>query len=255
MKKKPLFHFSEITSKVFLLLFVIVFFLQSKSFSQGSSASLWNVIPESSIENADKREEKPVAYKTYSLDLQAMQSLLQNAPMEGTSNGRISQTVVEIPMPDGKLSRFRVVESPVMEPALGRMYPFIRTFSGQGIDDPTAVARFDYTLFGFHSMIMSANGWYFIEPFILGNTKDYIVYNKKDTRRTDNWICEVDSTFQISGIQNPQQSSVYRTNGASLRTYRLALACTGEYAATYGGTAGRRDVRNGNVSESCVGRL
>ena len=236
MKKKPLFHFSEITSKVFLLLFVIVFFLQSKSFSQGSSASLWNVIPESSIENADKREEKPVAYKTYSLDLQAMQSLLQNAPMEGTSNGRISQTVVEIPMPDGKLSRFRVVESPVMEPALGRMYPFIRTFSGQGIDDPTAVARFDYTLFGFHSMIMSANGWYFIEPFILGNTKDYIVYNKKDTRRTDNWICEVDSTFQISGIQNPQQSSVYRTNGASLRTYRLALACTGEYAATYGGT-------------------
>ncbi|MBK9540851.1 MAG: hypothetical protein IPO49_00880 [Bacteroidetes bacterium] len=217
------------------ILFIFILSITS-SFGQNKSEALWTQVDESAIERNQERKEKPVAYKTFSLDLAAMQAILLQAPLEDLSQKIISQTVVEVPLSDGKLSRFRVTETPVMEPGLAVQFPFIRTFTGQGIDDPTAVAKFDFTLFGFHAMIMSANGWHFIEPFVLGNTKNYIVYDKKDTRRTDNWICEVDSTFRISNKQNPSQNSNYRTNGASLRTYRLALACTGEYAATYGGT-------------------
>ncbi|MBL0255987.1 MAG: hypothetical protein IPQ03_00110 [Bacteroidetes bacterium] len=217
---------------------ILVIFILSitSSFGQNKSEALWTQVDESAIERNQERKEKPVAYKTFSLDLAAMQAILLQAPLEDLSQKIISQTVVEVPLSDGKLSRFRVTETPVMEPGLAVQFPFIRTFTGQGIDDPTAVAKFDFTLFGFHAMIMSANGLHFIEPFVLGNTKNYIVYDKKDTRRTDNWICEVDSTFRISNKQNPSQNSNYRMNGASLRTYRLALACTGEYAATYGGT-------------------
>ncbi|HRH67641.1 MAG TPA: hypothetical protein PLU53_15185, partial [Bacteroidia bacterium] len=222
---------------VVVALFTVLNFIFSSGLSaQQMVSDLWKVKSVTAIKQQELRETTPEKFSVYELDLTAVKAKLNQAPMEGTVTHAGSSTILEVPLPDGSISRFRMLETPVMEAGLAKQYPFIRTFTGQGIEDPTAILKADYTLFGFHAMIMSVHGWFFIEPYILGNTSDYICYDKKYSSHDPNWICETDPLTPNQTLQNPVQNSVYRTNGTQLRTYRLALACTGEYAAFYGGT-------------------
>src|SRR6187399_2479609 len=52
-----------------------------------------------------------------------------------------SPLVLSLPLPDGTLSRFTIADSPIITPELAAAYPEIRTFTGQGIDDPSATTR------------------------------------------------------------------------------------------------------------------
>lgn len=63
---------------------ILVIFILSitSSFGQNKSEALWTQVDESAIERNQERKEKPVAYKTFSLDLAAMQAMLRRAPLE-----------------------------------------------------------------------------------------------------------------------------------------------------------------------------
>ncbi|MCX6291267.1 MAG: M12 family metallo-peptidase [Bacteroidetes bacterium] len=220
-----------------LSFFTFLFFMISiQLHAQQAGKSFWKEKSENKINRSAERAVKPSAYRTLSLDVPSMKKLLKRAPKEAPEGVVTGQGIkVNVPMPDGTMQRFNMVETEVMHPDLARAYPFIKTYSGQGIDDPTALARFDVTQFGFHSMIMSPKGMMFIEPYTLGNTGDYICYDKKHSRAAGNFICETDSLL-AQQFTNQVNHSAQRSSGTQLRTYRLALACTGEYAAYYGGT-------------------
>jgi subtilisin-like proprotein convertase family protein len=91
---------------------------------------------------------------------------------------------------------------------------------------------------GFQAMIFSPKGNTFIDPYHPLKTQDYIVYRKEDFKPYRSFVCE---TNEDHGVPNKIYSPIVsgqnlRSQGATLRTYRLALACTGEYAAFYGAT-------------------
>jgi hypothetical protein len=70
-----------------------------------------------------------------------------------------------------------------MEPALAIKYPMIKSYAAQGIDDPTAVARFSVTQFGLHSMTLSAQkSTAYIDPYTT-DTQNYIVYDRASLNR------------------------------------------------------------------------
>ena len=71
-----------------------------------------------------------------------------------------------------------------MEAGLAARFPGIKTYAGQGIDDPTATIKIDFTELGFHAMVLSdINGDIFIDPYRQLDTRNYIVYYKKDFKK------------------------------------------------------------------------
>ena len=155
-------------------------------------------------------------------------------------------TLLELPHPDGRLVLFRVVESPVMAPELAARFPEVRTFRGEGVDDPTASVRFDVSPRGFSAMVLSASGAWYVDPWTRGNAEFVAAYHRRDAVR------DAQSTFRCEGPAArpgvpPSAFRVVRSEagaadlprlsvGGTLRTYRLALATTGEYSAFFGGT-------------------
>jgi hypothetical protein len=140
---------------------------------------------------------------------------------------------IELPMPDGSFQLFKVVMTDVMHPSLAARYPAIKTFAGMGVTDPSATVRIDITPKGLHGMILSPQGAVFIEPISVAETQTYISYFKKDNQTTDYMSCEL---VDIRTVSDKKTLSVNRSIAGSLRTYRTAVATTGEYTRFHGGT-------------------
>lgn len=196
---------------------------------------MWETISERSLDQAARRLIVPMAYHTVRLDKAALTGLLASAPMEFTRHAS-RNPIIRLPMPDGTLARFRFEESPVVEPALAAQYPGLKTYRAQGIDDPTATTRFDWLPNGFHAMIVAASGTVFIDPYAEGNTTDYITYWKKDLASpAQSFACQLnEADFRQTTKGNSPMPDI--ASDEKLRTYRLALAATHEYAVSVGGT-------------------
>jgi len=214
--------------KVLLIIFIMSITL---TFSQGKE--LWKKQPlEASSAIKLSMQDLPVK-DTYNLDLKALKQILKDAPERGTFSGN-SNLIVFFPNAEGEFERFRIMEASVMDPILSAKYPDIKSYAGQGIDDPSARIRFSISPIGLQSMRLSnEKAASFIAPY----TKDlsrYTVYKKQDKMASrDNFECEVTNTARkaISG-----NSSMRNADDSVLRTYRLAISATAEYTQYHGGT-------------------
>src|SRR5688572_13588768 len=118
---------------------------------------------------------RPNAYKLFYLNESVFKSSLAAAPSERTVSSAKSGFILTVPNKDGRMEQFRIVEAPVMDPALAAKYPGINSYSGRGITDPTASIRFDVSPQGFHAMILSpTRSTEYIDP-IDRATNTYIV--------------------------------------------------------------------------------
>jgi hypothetical protein len=201
-------------------------------------ATLWHEVDVDALgtKQAD-RIVTPLAYRVFQLDEAALGDLLERAPLEFTDAAKTGAPVVlPIPMPDGSLQRFRIQESPVMEPELAARFPLIRTYVAQGVDDPAATARLDLTPLGFHAQILSPGGAVYVDPYRRGDTSLYTAYFKRDlVRERDDFRCLVEDTADAAAKLGAPSA----VTGQTLRTYRLALACTGEYSAAVASLSGQ----------------
>ncbi len=221
---------SKVISKVILCLSIILFF----SLNVFSQESLWKVSNKKFI--IGERSGVVEKYVSYELNLPAMILALNGVINEDLPGAFASGPIISLPMADGTFSSFRVASAALMPKNLADQFPSIRTFSAIGIDNPAAIAKLDYTEWGFHAMIMAPGSWVFIDPANQGNTSQYICYNRKDSRPSTSFYCEAMNSFYDQRITTPTPEILLRTSGDSLKTYRLAVACTGEYAAFHGGT-------------------
>ena len=196
---------------------------------------MWRDLDSGSIPQGSKRLIVPALYRVVRLDTASLAQTLNAAPMEFTRAAKESPAIIYLPLPDGTMARFQFEQSPVVEPGLAAKFPGLdKTYRAQGIDDPAATARFDWLPTGFHAIVLAPSGTVLIDPYAEGNTTDYITYWKKDAANTAQpFRCDfVDPKLPALPRENVPAPAV--TSGTTLRTYRLALACTVEYATAVG---------------------
>ncbi|MDO7873223.1 zinc-dependent metalloprotease family protein [Hymenobacter sp. ASUV-10] len=181
-----------------------------------------------------------------SLDLADARAVLATAPPE--SQPGTAPLVLSLPLPDGRSARFALRETAVMAPALAARYPDIKTYAGRGLDDATATLRLDLTPHGLHAQVLSAaTGTVYIDPAQRGDTRHYLSFFARDAR-PEAWpsvACHEPLTGVKAGAGPSAPAAAAPAGGGGpaalgsggvVRTYRLAVAATGEYTQFHGGT-------------------
>lgn len=224
------------------LLAGLLFFLATNLCAQNK---VWNTIADQQIPQKGIRQIIPQKSTTFKLDKSTLKAFLDQVNILGPQKAEHSNLIIELPMPDGTLAPFKVAESPVMAPALAAKYPEIKTYTALGIDGKNAWGRLDWTPSGFHGMIISPKGTVYIDPVQTNDNLHYHSYFKKDFQSKEaqhlptciplDYDPEIKKEMHQLLVQ--KKNNVLPTpSGTELRTYRTAIAATGEYTIFHGGT-------------------
>ena len=199
------------------------------------TGGVWREVAQRDVQPAGERWIVPERFRMVALDRAAFEAQFFAAPREFTEAARTSPVIVALPMPDGDVARFAIVETEVMAPELAAKFPEIRTWAGQGIDDPASTVRLDWTPQGFHGMVLSAaRGRVFIDPYSRGDTTNYMSYFTRDHLSPGRGgffeMPPIDAGGMMTAhLRSLIASSPQAVTGTQLRTYRLAVAATVEY--------------------------
>ena len=220
--------------KLQIILTIILF--SNLTFGQDK---LWTKVSLEKLAGLEKMERAsvPSVYQIMHLDFNTFKQTLIGAPID--IEGVFSNTIVSFPNSEGEVSRFRVYEAPIMEKGLADRYPDIKSYVAIGVDNPTVRLRFSVTLFGLHVMSTSGDeGTYYIDTYTK-NLNNYIVYNRKNLHTVRTFACHFQDNHEEIAEQHRSavENQVMATDGI-FRQYRLAMACTIEYAAFHVNAAG-----------------
>jgi len=215
----------------FKLLIVTLLLMTNVTFSQNKS-SVWNATTKKSTMIPLEAKLQLPENNLFELNLSTLRTNLSNAPARKANSK--SNSIISLPNADGILESYRVYENSSMDPALAARYPEIKSYVGIGIDNPAATAYFSVSPLGFKSMVLSPDkSAVFIEP-ISADLGTYTVYRKSDKKQSlTKFECSV-----IDQVAPQLDGATARPNAddALMRTFRLAMSCTGEYTAYFGGT-------------------
>lgn len=205
-----------------LTMLVIVLF-SANMFAQNA---IWqrtslNEVDAQLLEHSDT----PLEYEVFKLNTTNLKSQLAHAPNRFS---RTSNTIIKLPMADGSLESFRVFEASNFSPELQERYPNIRAYVAQGIDNPTALARFSFSDYGMNMMISVADSPNIQLRTLTSDALYYMVYRSNMLPAFEGFDCEV-----MEDIQSmlPEGYKSRNANDGTLRTFRLALAGTSDYSA------------------------
>jgi hypothetical protein len=175
------------------------------------------------------------AYRVWRLNAISLRQQLAAAPKEGSVTVRESEALIMLPMPDGTLQRFAVVESSILSPELQRARPNIRTYLGQGLDDRAATVRLGLTSRGFHALVLFPDRAVAIERVDEKNPVDYVSYRARDVLPLPGDLGCVAVKADGSDIVPSEEPNVQVETGRFVRTYRTIISATGELTRLLGG--------------------
>lgn len=190
---------------------------------------LWQKVTSSSLlRKADGASSNKLYYK--------LNTSLLSSKLASASNKTAKNTTSEITIPntDGILERFSVWESSNFDPELQAKYPEIRSYEGRGIDDKNAKIHFSVAPIGLQTMVFrTAKPTEYIEQNP-ENKSEYVLF--KSTDNTASKMLLDCKTTNVVSVNKTATTAKTASNAKQFKTLRLALSCTGEYTAYFGGT-------------------
>ncbi|RTY90879.1 reprolysin-like metallopeptidase [Flavobacterium sp. GT3R68] len=216
-----------------LLLTLVSFLLCTQSYSQVER--LWtptankNVIASKNVE----RPSFPAEFQLYELNIASMKQLLVNAPDRAIAKKGV---IISLPNMQGIIEQFEVFEASNFAADLQAQFPEIRSYAGKSLQDRTAILRMSVSPQGIQTMVFRTDTRNeFMEPYS-EDGKIYAVYNSSRSKGKLPFTCMTEDKAIAESLNN--QVTGKRSSASELLTFRLALSCTGEYGAYFGGAAG-----------------
>lgn len=210
------------------------------SFAQAGAAGFFYDFEGRQAPSKGKQVLRPETYRIETADQEGLKHFLFAL---GTERGNAQK--ISLPAPDGGSRDFMVWNTPMMEEPLRSRFSEIQTFTAVAVNDASVTAKLDYTPQGFHAMVFDGDRTFFIDPYSDVADGYYTVYYKKDYTRplSQGMGCSVgDGTLPDAEGHTPEHLGgklpdiAMKQSGSTHKTYRLALSCTGEYAAAVGGS-------------------
>ena len=202
----------------------------------------WQTIPDPA--DAAKPVILPSKYRICSPErVEVLKDLLFSVSEEERQAPGKDPGIVTLPLPNGSTQRFYISYSPVLPSTLRNAFPEILSYSLKGLDDPYASGKLDWNVFGLHAAVVSPRGDFFIDPYDNHSTGRYISYYTRDFVK-NSALPFSEEMLDVLEAQEPgialraKAGSKAPCVGPGILNYRLALACTHEYAmAVTGHTA------------------
>lgn len=211
--------------KIYSRFLLILLFLCSNVLL-AQKRNLWSTERLSGLNSSElKSVENLKKFKSYTLELSALKKELEGAPNSEIYAGPNGKKVM-FPTGDGQLMIFRVKESSVMSAGLAKKYPSNKSYVGISEKDASKRIRFSVNELGLHAVILDVKkGAHYIEP--VGNNKNkYKVFYRSDVEAIHEFECF--TSTQEAAFKSDLLKAAF--DDGILRTYKLALAATGEYS-------------------------
>jgi hypothetical protein len=171
---------------------------------------------------------RPTRGAVFGVDTNGLHGALAGAPSQRLdADLRTYGLVVALPGPSGDVVRCAAAQSPVMDPSLGARFPSILTYLVQSMD-ASASGRIELAPRGLTGMLRTSSGrvW-MIDLWQSADSGHVVAYWLDDLPGGGDWTCE--TTPGVHGFGTPEAPGYQERSLQSLRTFRLALACTGEW--------------------------
>jgi subtilisin-like proprotein convertase family protein len=184
-----------------------------------------------------RSQETLVAAETYralQLDFESLEQALTTAPLEFTAAGRTTPLRVTLPLPNGEMETFAVVNSSVLSPGIASRYPSIMSFKGRSVNNAAVTTRFSFGPRGLHAIISTTSGTAFIDPYTYGQQPYYTAYYSKDAAAFMDGLqldCGYEPDGEVSHEDHDHDIENRNSEPVSLSVYTFGLACSGEYAS------------------------
>ncbi|MBK8623670.1 MAG: T9SS type A sorting domain-containing protein [Saprospiraceae bacterium] len=197
-----------------------------------SAQTVWKETKISSFQTrSDARMENlPESYSAYTLSTEVLRQQLKNAEMVNQRSVNTNGTYVELPVPNGQPAMYHVVEQPVMEEGLMEKFPELKAYKGFLANRPETQIWFTFSPYGFSAAISDNGSVHYIDQLYQNDLETYIMYDVKADKSNPYEgipLCGVDITNQEKMV--PFMPFSRNNTEVETRTYRLAMACTGEW--------------------------
>ena len=174
-------------------------------------------------------------HKTLTIDYQSIKLNIITSKLALKGNVTNEKIIIKLPIPLGEERNFEIEETSNFAPELAAKHPEIQTFMGICSDEKMLSVRFDISPLGYSATYLNQGEITIIEPIDLSKNQYAIVpYQAFQV----NWKCgiSIDSSLkEFKNKHNLAQNAI--SNGAVLKTLRIAIATTGEFTSANGSVA------------------
>lgn len=206
-----------------------------------SNDKLWLSLESQNLKFTEKHYIKADQASYFKINPDQLLANFMNCPEEKPMKLSLYGKEIAFPNAQGKMRRFAFCQYYMMEPGLRAKWDFVKTFYGQGLDDPREICFVDFTTYGFRAIVRSPEGDYFVDPVNFGATDLVQVYSKSDYMASNprkQFSCHQDVTGMEEVLNRgvaPGSGNSVNVSGTIRKEYRLAVGVTAEYTAFHGG--------------------
>ena len=170
-------------------------------------------------------------------------------PTQKGGKSSVNKQTIVLPNEKGEMETFLIENIPLLSDALSRRFPNLNTYDGRSVSRPEVRMRLSTHPNGINAWLKLTDGPDFFIQTQKGKKNLHFTYLKSRADFAPSLSCKTDDLLRKS--QSPDDTAKSIATNNEIRTFRIAIATTGEYTTFWGDN----DDSNGTNEEDAYGAV